>query len=308
MPVYPGASLSPCLYMWGQDWLGGTPEWHFAAFEYGDSATGLYPTLNRQYANGEGRWLSPNPDNAGADPRNPQTWNMYAYAGNNPATNVDPDGEDYYLLGGEVCNDDPTQCDAQGYLLDANGNRQVIGDQQVLNGQVSFTVGANGVETINGFQAQFFNNTPTSIDVNGTMGSPAAAVGANLLFGTYNSVADNPWATGLTEFVMGKDYIAMPHLSGGEGKAAYSGLALAILVPFITDDGTGRVHGDLSVEELSKLSTDTLEHLADRLDNSLKRHMVNLVNRGNQAGHGDRWAQEAQVLQKIEKILSERGR
>ena len=51
-----------------------------------------------------------------------------------------------------------------------------------------------------------------------------------------------------------------------------------------------------------------LEHLADRLSNSLKRRMAEMVDLGNKAGHGDRWAKETQVLQKIEKILSERGR
>ena len=81
------------MYPWGQDWLGGTPEWHFAAFQYGDSATGLYPTLNRQYANGEGRWLTPDPGGEKVvHLDDPQTWNMYAYVGNNPTTDTDPTG------------------------------------------------------------------------------------------------------------------------------------------------------------------------------------------------------------------------
>ena len=85
------------LYPWGQDWLGGTPEWHFAAFQYGDSATGLYPTLNRQYANGEGRWLTPDPGGEKVVKLDdPQTWNMYAYTRNNPTTFTDATG---------LCND-----------------------------------------------------------------------------------------------------------------------------------------------------------------------------------------------------------
>jgi RHS repeat-associated protein len=96
------------LYPWGQDWLGGTPEWHFAAFQYGDSATGLYPTLNRQYANGEGRWLTPDPGGEKVvHLDDPQTWNMYAYVGNNPTTLTDSTGLecDHSQLS-ETCNAD----------------------------------------------------------------------------------------------------------------------------------------------------------------------------------------------------------
>ena len=93
------------LYPWGQDWLGGTPEWHFAAFQYGDSATGLYPTLNRQYANGEGRWLTPDPGGEKVVKLDdPQTWNMYAYVGNNPTTLTDSTGLCPSSDLSEICN------------------------------------------------------------------------------------------------------------------------------------------------------------------------------------------------------------
>ena len=49
------------LYPWGQSWVWGTPELHYAAFEYNDSATGLDPTLFRQYPPAQGRWLTPDP-------------------------------------------------------------------------------------------------------------------------------------------------------------------------------------------------------------------------------------------------------
>ncbi len=111
------------------------------------------------------RWFSPDPAGKEAvHPDDPQTWNAYAYAGNNPTTNTDPDGEDYYLLGGEACGTDNVQCDKQGYVLDQSGSRQVITDQQVLNGEVGSTVGQNGVNTITTgqgtFQAQFFDPQP----------------------------------------------------------------------------------------------------------------------------------------------------
>src|SRR5579875_3907402 len=50
----------------------------------------------------EGRWLSPDPSNAGAHASNPQTWNAYSYALNNPTTLTDPEGTDVH-----VCLDNP---------------------------------------------------------------------------------------------------------------------------------------------------------------------------------------------------------
>jgi len=45
----------------------------------------------------QGRWLSPDPAGLGAvDPANPQTWNRYAYVGNNPLSLIDPLGADAY--------------------------------------------------------------------------------------------------------------------------------------------------------------------------------------------------------------------
>jgi uncharacterized protein RhaS with RHS repeats len=42
-----------------------------------------------------GRFMKPNSGwFIAADPRNPQSWNMYAYALNNPLANVDPNGLD----------------------------------------------------------------------------------------------------------------------------------------------------------------------------------------------------------------------
>jgi RHS repeat-associated protein len=48
----------------------------------------------RYYSAGPGRFLSPDPGNAGADPSNPQTWNAYAYVLGNPLAMVDPSGMD----------------------------------------------------------------------------------------------------------------------------------------------------------------------------------------------------------------------
>jgi RHS repeat-associated protein len=64
-----------------------------------DSANNTYHTLNREYSPTQGRWLTPDPAGmAAVDPTNPQSWNRYAYALNNPVSFTDPLG--LFVLGG----------------------------------------------------------------------------------------------------------------------------------------------------------------------------------------------------------------
>ena len=59
----------------------------------------------RYYSPEQGRFVSPDPENAGANPTAPQTWNGYAYAGNNPVNVVDPSGLGFFdFLGNLVHN------------------------------------------------------------------------------------------------------------------------------------------------------------------------------------------------------------
>ena len=50
---------------------------------------------------------SPDPENAGADSTNPQSWNGYSYVLNNPLTNTDPDGMDPQPNGTDPCGTNP---------------------------------------------------------------------------------------------------------------------------------------------------------------------------------------------------------
>ena len=57
-----------------------------------DQETGLDWFQVRQMSGAQGRFQSTDPGNAGADPGDPQTWNGYAYVGNNPLSYTDPSG------------------------------------------------------------------------------------------------------------------------------------------------------------------------------------------------------------------------
>jgi len=46
----------------------------------------------RYYASTMGRWVSPDKPFADQHTINPQSWNLYAYGGNNPLRNIDPNG------------------------------------------------------------------------------------------------------------------------------------------------------------------------------------------------------------------------
>lgn len=63
--------------------------------------------LARYYSGGLGRFHSVDPDNAGAQADDPQSWNGYAYGRNNPLLYTDPTGEDYRVCG---INDNDKVC------------------------------------------------------------------------------------------------------------------------------------------------------------------------------------------------------
>lgn len=63
-----------------------------------DITTGLDFFNARYFGSTLGRFTSPDPGNAGANPSDPQTWNAYAYVRNNPLNGVDPTGREKMLI------------------------------------------------------------------------------------------------------------------------------------------------------------------------------------------------------------------
>lgn len=86
-----------------------------------DAEIGLDYAQNRYYNSQHGRFTSVDPENAGADPEDPQSWNGYAYARNNPLLYTDRDGLDY-----KICNT-KGECFTQSDEI-------VLGAQQKLRG------------------------------------------------------------------------------------------------------------------------------------------------------------------------------
>jgi len=75
-----------------------------------DSETGLDFFTARYYGSALGRFTSPAPANAGADPTDPQSWNAYAYVRNNPLALVDPMGLCHIGADNVAYDDEPGDC------------------------------------------------------------------------------------------------------------------------------------------------------------------------------------------------------
>jgi RHS repeat-associated protein len=73
----------------------------YAGLDY-DSGSGTDHAMFRQYTPSQGRWMSPDPYSGSYDPSNPQSYNRYSYALNNPAGMTDPSG---LFTNGAYCGD-----------------------------------------------------------------------------------------------------------------------------------------------------------------------------------------------------------
>lgn len=65
--------------------------YHYAMLDH-DTESDTDHAQFRQYNNTQGHWLSPDPYSGSYDVSNPQSFNRYAYASNNPLVNTDPSG------------------------------------------------------------------------------------------------------------------------------------------------------------------------------------------------------------------------
>jgi RHS repeat-associated protein len=200
-----------------------------------DDETGLDHTLYRKYSSTLGRWLSPDPDNAGADESNPQSWNAYSYVGNNPINRIDPEGDDYYLVGGEQCGQE-VKCDKQGYVVNDSGSRVVVTDQQVLSGEVQAGFDKQGnlvsLTTAQGtFGAQFFDPHPQTYTISGAQANSedyfyAVTQGVRQAGPTVNATFQGLKAFG---YVVAPLPMAVAECAAGGPDCSAAGMALALV-------------------------------------------------------------------------------
>lgn len=80
----------------GEGGAAGTAALRFSGKER-DAETGLDYFAARYYASRAGRFVTVDPGHVGGNTGDPQSWNAYAYARNNPFRFIDPTGLDYVL-------------------------------------------------------------------------------------------------------------------------------------------------------------------------------------------------------------------
>lgn len=81
-------------FPYGESWYstGTTSNWVYTSYERDAESSNDY-AMARSYASSQARFLSPDPKEG--DPSNPQTWNRYAYVGNDPINMSDPTGKNW---------------------------------------------------------------------------------------------------------------------------------------------------------------------------------------------------------------------
>jgi RHS repeat-associated protein len=170
--------------------------YHFAAYPL-DFALGLYDTAFREYHTTQGRWITPDPAGIGAvDPSNPQSWNRYAYALNNPLSNIDPTGLDCVYLndaGNDIESVDQSsnsgECASHGgYWVDGGLTDYQINSEQGFVSLWGATEGCGSGPDCGGLD----NQQITSAQYGPTAATAASSVSDEFGFGSLFGVLTMP--------------------------------------------------------------------------------------------------------------------
>ncbi len=118
-----------------------------------DNADGnAFHTPTRPYNPTQGRWMHPDPVGlAAVDPANPQTWNRYAYATNNPTSFVDPSGLEMRVpCGGVWSNTDCSDGGGNGFGCNPSWENPICISSGPIGGGLGFPGGGSGGSNGNG--------------------------------------------------------------------------------------------------------------------------------------------------------------
>jgi RHS repeat-associated protein len=176
----------------------------------------------RNYSTQMGRWMHTDPAGlASADPGNPQTWNRYAYALNNPVNAIDPFGLDCVYL-----NDDGSVSGTMSGDGPCEGDNAFFFDGTVDPNSLAVDNNGNVVASVNG-QLQCSGDSGcgvyaslTSITVNG-----GSAPQVNLLFSGLPPSAFSPMTP--TATIGPAPQQPKPPKPGCWGKGAWAGAKAA---------------------------------------------------------------------------------
>jgi RHS repeat-associated protein len=144
-----------------------------------DSESGLDYMDARYYGSTMGRFMSPDPILSSGHEEDPQTWNKYAYARNNPLRYTDPTGLDFSL--GCSQNNGTTCQGGNTYYQDAKGNYQETLISSDAKGNLSDQSGNSYTANVSGSGVTFSGNGSSNVAgtfVNGTNATTINGSGA----------------------------------------------------------------------------------------------------------------------------------
>jgi len=276
-----------------------------------DAESGLDYMEARYYGSSMGRFLSPDPILSSAHDDDPQTWNKYAYARNNPLKYSDPTGLDFSLGcakdNGTTCQGGSTyyknadgdykqtliSSDAKGNLSDQSGNSytaNVSGSGVTFSGNGSSNVAGtfvngtnattiNGSGALSGFTFNFtYSDAKSSISAGGTFsynGTPDQTESALGKAGFTHYFGDNFDPFHLST----KDYRAADYRSAGTpGTGAGSG-HFTVHEPWVLVDNqvfmfkpSSPSSGTLHLGESNPYTGGLIDHTKQVINNQLGTH------------------------------------
>ncbi len=164
-----------------------------------DAESGLDNFGARYDASSLGRFMTPDPLLSSGRPGSPQTWNRYAYVGNNPLRYIDPTGLYFFT---NTCSSSDKACNAaftqtQTNVRNAYAATQAAYDKAVKNGDTKQAAALK--RTLDGLGAEGQKNArgqTVNISVNLGLNSPGQTSFANGSTSTINVVLNPGMSNG----------------------------------------------------------------------------------------------------------------